>query len=48
MQRREDGYVLRMALEFEVKVQGKKGRLKRTWMNGVEEKSVMVGLSMLR
>ena len=29
--RREDGHVLIMALEFEVKGQRKKGRLKRTW-----------------
>ena len=29
--RREDGHVLRRALDFEVEGQGKKGRLKRTW-----------------
>ena len=29
--RREDGHVLRRALEFEVEGQRKKGRLKRTW-----------------
>ena len=31
--RREDGYVLRSALDFEVEGQRKKGRLKRTWKN---------------
>ena len=29
--RREDGHVLRSALDFEVGGQGKKWRLKRTW-----------------
>ena len=44
--RREDGHVLRRALEFEVEGQRKKGRPKRTWKNLVEEESVMVGLRM--
>ena len=42
--RREDGHVLRMALDFEVEVQRKKGRLKSTWIKYVEEESVKVGL----
>ena len=31
--RREDGYVLRMALNFEIDGQMKKWRLKRVWKN---------------
>ena len=31
MSRREDGHVLRMALDFEVEGHRKKGRPKRTW-----------------
>ena len=42
--RREDGHVLRMALDFVVEGQRKKGRLKRTWRKQVEEESVKVGL----
>ena len=42
--RREDGHVLRMALDVEVDVQRKKGRLKRTWKKQVEEESMKVGL----
>ena len=42
--RREDGHVLRTALDIEVKGQRKKGRLKRTWKKEVEEESVKVGL----
>ena len=42
--RREDGLVLRRALDFEVGGQRKKGRPKRTWKKQVEEKSVKVGL----
>ena len=38
--------MLRMALDFEVKVQRKKGRLKKTWKKQVEEESMMVGLRM--
>ena len=39
---REDGHVLRRSLDFEVKGQRKKCRLKRTWKKKVEEESVMV------
>ena len=42
--RREDGHILRRALDFEVEGHGKKGRLRRSWKNMVEEESVMVGL----
>ena len=42
--RREDGRVLRRALDFEVVGHRKKGRLKRTWKNQVEEESVKVCL----
>ena len=42
--KREDDHVLRKALDFEVEVQGKKGRPKRTWKKQVEEESVKVGL----
>ena len=42
--RREDGHVLRRALDFEVEGQRKKGRLNRTWLKQVEEESVKVGL----
>ena len=45
MLRREDGHVLRMALDFEVEGQRKRGRLNRTWMIQVEEESVKIGLS---
>ena len=38
--RREDGHVLRRALDFEVEGQRKKGRPKRTWKNQVEDKSL--------
>ena len=41
---REDGHVLRRALDFEVEGQRKKGRLKRTWKRQVGEESVKVGL----
>ena len=41
---REDGHVIRMALDFEVKGKRKKGRLKRTWKKQVEEESMKVGL----
>ena len=44
MWRREDGHVLRRALDFEVEAQRKKGRLKRTWQNSAEKKSVKIGL----
>ena len=35
--KREDGYVLRRALDFEVESQRKKGRPKRTWKKQVYE-----------
>ena len=41
---REDGHVLRRALDFEVEGQQKKWRLKRTWKKQVVEESVKVGL----
>ena len=34
--RREDGHVMRRALDFEVEGQRKKGRPKRTWKKQVE------------
>ena len=42
--RREDGHVLRRALEFEVVGQRKKGRPNRTWRKQVDEESGKVGL----
>ena len=42
--RREDGNVLRRALDFEVEGQRKKRRPKRTWKKQVGEKSVKGGL----
>ena len=42
--RREDGHVLRKALDFEVECQRKKWRPQRTWKKQVEEKSVKVVL----
>ena len=42
--RREDGHVLRMALDFEVEGQMRKGRVRRMWKKQVEEESVMIGL----
>ena len=42
--RREDGHVMRRALDFQVVGQRKKGRLKRRWKNQVEEESAMVCL----
>ena len=43
--RREDGHVLRLALDFEVESQMWIWRLKRTWKKQVEEESVRVGVS---
>ena len=40
--RREDGHILKRALDFEVEVQIKKGRLKMTWKRQVEEENVKV------
>ena len=42
--RREDGHVLRRVLDFVVEGHRKKGKLKRTWKNQVEEESVKVGV----
>ena len=42
--RREDGHVLRRALDFEVEGQRKKVRPKRKWNRQVEEESMKVGL----
>ena len=42
---REDGHVLRRALDVEVEGQRKKGRLKRTWNRQDGEQSVKVCLS---
>ena len=42
--RRENGHVLRRALDFEVEGQRKKWRPKRTWQKQVEEESVKVSL----
>ena len=44
MMRREDGHVLRRALDFEVEGQGKKGRPKRTWKKQVGKESMKLGL----
>ena len=37
--RRDDGHVLRKALEFEVKGKRKRGRPKKTWKTQVEKES---------
>ena len=42
--RREDGHVLRRALDFEVNGQRKKGRPKWTWKKKVKEESRKDGL----
>ena len=42
--RREDGHLLRRALDVVVEVQGKKWRLKRTWKKQVEEENVKIVL----
>ena len=44
MLRREDGHVLRRALDLEVEGRRKKGRPKMTWKKQVEEESVKIGL----
>ena len=41
---RENGQVLRRALNFEVEGQKKKGRPNRTWKKQAEEESVKIGL----
>ena len=42
--RKEDGHVLRRALDFEVKGRRKRGRPKKTWRKQVEGESRKVGL----
>ena len=42
--RRDDGHVLRKALEFEVKGKRKRGRPKKTWKMQVEKESMSDGL----
>ena len=42
--RRDDGHVLRKALEFEVKKKRKRGRPRKTWRSQVEKESKSVGL----
>ena len=44
MLRRDNGHVLRKALEFEVKGKRKRGRPKKIWRTQVEKKSKSVGL----
>ena len=44
MLRRDDGHVLRKALEFEVKGKRKRGRQKKTWKKQVEKESKIVCL----
>ena len=41
---RNDGHILRKALEFEVKGKRKRGRPKKTWKMQVEKESKSVGL----
>ena len=41
---KDDGQVLRKALEFEVKGKRKQGQPKKTWKTQVEKKSKSVGL----
>ena len=41
--RREDGHVLRRAVNFEDEGQRKKGKPRRTWKKQVEEESVKIG-----
>ena len=42
--RRDDGHVLRKALEFEVRGKRKRGRPKKMWKTQVEKESKIVGL----
>ena len=44
MLRRDDGHVLRKALELEVKGKRKRGRPKKTWKTQEEKESKSVGL----
>ena len=41
--RRDDGHVLRKALEFELKGKRKRGRPKKTWKTQVEKESTWFG-----
>ena len=41
---REDGHVLRRALDFYIEGHRKKGWPKRTWVRQVEEESVKIGM----
>ena len=42
--RRDNGHVMRKALEFEVKGKRKRGRQRKTWKMQVEKESKSVGL----
>ena len=42
--RRDDGHILRKALEFKMMGKRKRGRLKKTWKTQVEKESKSVGL----
>ena len=44
MLRSDDGHVLRIGLEFEVKGKRKRGRSKKTWKTQLEKESKSVGL----
>ena len=44
--KREEGHMLRRALDYDVNVQRKKGRPKRTWKRQVEEESMNIGMRM--
>ena len=44
MLKRDDGYFMRKALEFEVKDKRKRGQPKKTWKVQVEKESKSVGL----
>ena len=42
--KRDDGHVLRKALEFEMKGKRKRGRTRKTWRSQVEKERKSVGL----
>ena len=42
--RKDDGHVLRKALEFEVKGKRKRGQLRKKWRSKMEKESKSVGL----
>ena len=44
--RRDDGHVLRKAMEFEVKSKSKRGRPKKTWKKQAKKEIKSVGLEM--